>query len=146
MLKPSDLDAATLMTSEVVHLAADLPLSKACRSLLDRGLSGAPVLDGAELVGEVDLALLLEATREGRPDTTPVGALAHPPATCAPDVPLFEACRQMVRARAHRLLVVGGGRVVGILAAIDVVRALAALDPTRLRWNPLTQTVEPAGE
>ncbi|QDU65480.1 CBS domain-containing protein [Engelhardtia mirabilis] len=43
----------------------------------------------------------------------------------SPDATLREACRQMAEHRVHRLVVVDGGSLVGILSTFDVVRCVA---------------------
>jgi len=43
----------------------------------------------------------------------------------APDAPLREAARLMVEHRVHRVLVLDGGRLAGLLSAFDLVRLVA---------------------
>jgi CBS domain-containing protein len=43
----------------------------------------------------------------------------------APNATLRDAARQMVRREVHRLLVLDGGRMVGIVSTMDLLRALA---------------------
>ena len=44
--------------------------------------------------------------------------------TCGPDTPLSAACATMVKHHVHRLPVLKGRRLVGILSTMDVVRAV----------------------
>jgi CBS domain-containing protein len=47
-----------------------------------------------------------------------------------PDQPVAEAARRMIRERIHRLVVVDGNfRVVGMLSALDLLRALDGVQP-----------------
>lgn len=47
--------------------------------------------------------------------------------SCAPDTPLREACALMTSRHIHRLLVLDGDRIAGILSATDVVRHVAGV-------------------
>jgi CBS domain-containing protein len=48
-----------------------------------------------------------------------------PLCTVAPDAPVTDAARRMLRAGVHRLLVLAGGALVGIVTTSDIVRAVA---------------------
>jgi CBS domain-containing protein len=48
-----------------------------------------------------------------------------PLCTVAPDAPVADAARRMLRAGVHRLLVLAGGSLVGIVTTSDIVRAVA---------------------
>lgn len=52
---------------------------------------------------------------------------AMSPSLCrvAPTASLYAAAEQMVRAGVHRLVVMDGGRLVGMLSSMDIVRAVA---------------------
>ena len=58
-------------------------------------------------------------------------AVQQVPVTCEGSMALTLACERMVRARTHQLLVVDGGRLVGVLSSTDVVRAVACIDDLR---------------
>jgi CBS domain-containing protein len=63
-----------------------------------------------------------------RSQTTKVGEIMTPAAkvrTCRKDTSLTEACALMAENRIHRLPVIAGGRIVGILSTTDIVRAVA---------------------
>jgi CBS domain-containing protein len=142
-----------LMTSDVVTVREDMPLKEVAKLLLERRISGVPVVDdeGAVLgvVSEADF-LRKEAgdpgqrrrlglrwlvhDRHAEEDHHRVGAIrageamTRPAITIEADRPLSEAARQMTEARIKRLPVVENGRLVGILTRTDVVRAYARTD------------------
>lgn len=82
-----------------------------------------PVVDGDRLVGCVTTRQIKELPREEW-DTTTVGALAEgcsPDNSVAPDADAMEVLSRMSRNRSSRLLVVDGGRLVGIIALKDLL-------------------------
>jgi CBS domain-containing protein len=47
------------------------------------------------------------------------------PLTIDPDADVRDAARQMLYAEVHRLFVVSGNRLVGVISTTDIVRAVA---------------------
>jgi len=139
VIEITDLTVADVMTAAPRCLEESATLAQAARSLLEDGLQAAPVVvSGGEPRGVLSTSDLLAAfvhLLEGGAEVlgdirdAPLGdQLQREPATCASDTPLSAACKRMVRDRIHRLLVVDDGALVGVLSAIDVVRAVACLD------------------
>jgi CBS domain-containing protein len=58
---------------------------------------------------------------EGTTEVTVEDVMVGDPATAAPDTPLAAIARRMAKDRLHRVVVVEGDRVVGILTSIDVL-------------------------
>lgn len=130
-----------LMSREVATLDVTATLAEAYEDLLAQGIHGAPVLepDGA-LAGVVSGSDLLMALApvldpQAEDDVETLAALRRTPlrelmasrvATCGPDATVQEACALMARRDVRRLVVLEDGAVVGVLSAIDVVRAVAA--------------------
>ena len=146
---------SAVMSAPVLSVTADSPLQEAVKLMSDHHISGLPVLDQAGvLVGELteqDLmvresgfqpgpyVLLLDAViylrnplswnKEvhqvlGSTVGEVMNAKVH---TCAADLPLPAAARQLHEGSTQRLVVVdGAGKPVGVLTRGDVVRALAA--------------------
>lgn len=143
MIGIRDLKVRDVMTPAPHCLEETCSLDEAYELFTKRSLSGAPVLGASnELVGVItlrDLVQLAAGILAGddapsqdqlqRLSTSTVGDhLVRGPVTCPDDQPLVDACKMMVRERVHRLVVTEFGVPVGVLSAIDVVRALAALD------------------
>jgi Zn-dependent protease/CBS domain-containing protein len=86
-----------------------------------------PVVDGERLVGCVTTRQVKELPREEW-DRQTVGALCHqcsPENTVAPDSDAMEALARMSGSGSSRLMVVEGGRLVGIIALKDLLRFLS---------------------
>ncbi len=135
-----ELCAADLMTIDPLVIAVDAPIEDAARLILERGISGLPVVDATgALVGVVSQTDFMHL---GNPDVHGLihrGAsgirvgevMSRPPITVLLTTPLVDAARKMVDQRVHRLVVIGDEhRPVGVLAAMDFV-ALYAEDASR---------------
>lgn len=142
-----------LMTSDVVTVRADRPLKEVAQLLIERRISGVPVVDDdGQVVGIVSEADFLRKEagdpaqrrrpglrwlvhdRHAEEDHHRVGAIrageamTQPAITIEADRPLSEAARRMTEARIKRLPVVENGQLVGIITRTDVVRAYARTD------------------
>jgi len=145
--------AADLMTPNPLSLREDATLREAVAFLVDRNISGAPVIDDAgRPVGVLTQSDILVHDREevehipapeveyGSPlprswwddfqiervDTTMVRDLMTPAVFCANiDTPARGVIEQMCELNVHRLFVVDGqGVLVGVITAMDIVRQL----------------------
>jgi CBS domain-containing protein len=124
-----------LMASEPIVVHADAGLAEAA-ALMDRhGISGLPVIDGAGLlvgvVSESDLlrARATESLWANRDHLRIRNLMTSPALTITRDEPLTQAARRMERHHVSRLVVVADdepSRPIGILAAADLIRAMAA--------------------
>ncbi|RMF82075.1 MAG: CBS domain-containing protein, partial [Nitrospirae bacterium] len=142
--------ARDIMQTEVVTCTPETPLAELARQMLDRGVSGVPVVDtGGRVVGVVTENDIIESHQELRFPTvvalfdailyvesprhfeervrkaaaTTAGELMHaPPITVGPEATLEEIATVMTRHGVHHLPVVEGGRLVGIVGKADVVR------------------------
>lgn len=144
------MNAAELMTAPAVVIAADAQIDEAVRLMLDRRLSGLPVVDEAgALVGMLTegdllrraelgtqkkrarwLELLLGPGREALDYVHAHGRRVSEVMTDAPvaiheRTPLPEIVELMEQRRIKRLPVLRGGRIVGIVSRADVIRRLA---------------------
>ena len=141
-----------VMTTDVASVAPAMRLKDLARLLLERRISGAPVVDeDGRVVGVVSETDLL-AKEVGRPlsrrtpldwifgevpstseqrrrdATTVEQAMSTPATTIGADRPLREAATIMVDRAVNRLPVVDQGRLVGIITRADLVRAYLRRD------------------
>jgi len=140
-----------VMTTQVFAVATDTSLETAARLLTQHHIGGAPVIDEAgHPLGVVSQSDLVDPDRGhtgkvGRPryfciNDERVASVTAEHSTLAgivadvmspfvvgvgPETPLDEAARMMLADNVHRLLVVRGGRLVGVLSTMDVLKAMA---------------------
>lgn len=110
------------MNPELVYLREGDRARLALQPILDFGISAVPVIDDDHRpVGTVALRELVDPKRHPDYVTTPA-------VTIAVDASIADAARALADHDAHQLVVVDvEGRAVGMLSALDVVRALAGL-------------------
>ena len=121
-----------VMSPDPLLLRADMRLERALELLVERGYSGAPVVDEhGRLVGVLNPSavaathLLLDA-HSGPPHTALVGHATGPAVTITQNSPLQTAAARMWASRTDRLVVVRHPlRVVGVLTGHDLLRAVA---------------------
>jgi len=129
---------AEVMTSEVVTVHPETPLSEAGRIMAARNLKRLPVVDGAgRLVGVVSRVDLLRSVAEGYPyPETQEPSVRRPPQTIGDlmttgvpmvhgDTPLGEVVDLLVATPLNRAVVVDEqGHVIGLISDAEVVRHL----------------------
>ncbi|MBK6915858.1 MAG: CBS domain-containing protein [Deltaproteobacteria bacterium] len=142
-----------VMTREVFAVAPDTSLETAARLLTERRVSGAPVIDAQHrVVGVISLSDLADPDRTPSEDpgypvfyrvtdgwTDELGDHAWSRPGCVRDlmtaavisVPadatVVEAANRMLQLGVHRLLVVHGERLSGVVSTVDLLRAFARL-------------------
>jgi CBS domain-containing protein len=142
-----------VMTGSVVSVPPDMPIKEVAQLLVERRISGLPVVDadgsvigvvteGDLLAKEHDLgslqrrplARIFGESRDARSLRAKAGArtagqaMTAPPITIGADASIHDAASVMIDRKVNRLPVVDGGRLVGIVARADVVRTLARPD------------------
>ncbi len=151
------MNAADIMAHPVVCVTPETRVAEAARLMLEHRVSGLPVLDRSDgLVGIISEGDLLHRAETGTTRRRPrwleffsaPGQLAKDYAeahaskvadvmtgtvvTIGPETPLHEIVQIMERRQVKRLPVVAAGRVVGIVARADLVRAfINSLPPQR---------------
>jgi CBS domain-containing protein len=146
------MNARDVMTRDVVSVASDTPMRKIAALLVEKRISGVPVVDGSGapigMVSEGDLIGRSEAEREARQDwwltTLAEGeavnpeflvSLSYPTARDMMSAPVIsidektslgEIAGLLTTHRIKRVPVVHDGRIVGIVSRADLVRALVA--------------------
>jgi CBS domain-containing protein len=143
------VNAADVMTRNVLAVRADAPLVQAVRLMIDNQVSGLPVLDEARrpvgILTEGDLLQRVELGTEGDPPGlfrsifTPgrladdyvrthgrrVSELMTPEiVTISEETPVAEIVRLMRNRRVKRLPVTRDGMIVGIVSRADLLRKL----------------------
>lgn len=137
------------MTARVVTVHPELPIAEAAQLMLDNNVSGLPVTDAAgSVVGIVTEHDLLRRHADGSRSQPPhwlqfmvkrlemadetarfheakvAEVMTRNPMMVTEDTPIEEACRLIGKYGFKRLPVVRDGRLVGIVARADLVRAL----------------------
>ena len=146
------MNARDVMTRDVVSVASDTPMRKIAALLVEKRISGVPVIDGSGapigMVSEGDLIGRSEAEREARQDwwlttlaegeaVNPefLASLSYPTARDMMSAPVIsidektslgEIAGILTEHRIKRVPVVCDGRIVGIVSRADLVRALVA--------------------
>lgn len=137
-----------VMTQDVTTVAPDTDLRDLAALLVEKRISGVPVVEGGRVVGVVserdilfkerpsdglsrgvlawlmdegDLTLKIDAR-------TACEAMTSPPLTIAPSRGVADAAATMLDENVSRLPVVDHGRLVGIVTRHDLVRAFARSD------------------
>jgi CBS domain-containing protein len=139
-----------LMTKDVITVTPETPLKQVALLLVEKGISGLPVVDGDDLVGVVSEADLLvkesgpaprppralewllypeRAADEAKLEARTAGeAMSTPAITIEPYASVATAAAEMSEAGVNRLPVQKNGKLVGILTRADVVRAFTRSD------------------
>lgn len=130
--------ARDYMTKAVATLDPDTNLLDAVQLLLERRISGAPVVDShGNLVGiltEKDcLRAALNATYHGDLGGLVSDHMQRDVATVADDTPIFEVARLFINGHFRRYPVTHGHRLVGTISRRDVLRALQQLAQSESR-------------
>ena len=136
-----------IMTTELATLTPDTTLHDAVAVLADKHVGGAPVLRGNKVVGlfsASDLLTYLTDLEGGPPsnslrrrrtslnEVTVSELMTRDLKSLAPDCSVEQAADFMRRGQIHRVLVMDGDRLLGIVTTTDVARAVA---DHRLRTN-----------
>jgi CBS domain-containing protein len=128
--------ARDVMTTELITVTPATPLSEFARICAEDKISGCPVVraDGAlcGIVSKTDLLnrLLDEHPRLGTTREFPVwdedvrqvgDIMTETVLTVSPATPLAEIAERMARDRVHRVVVMEGDRMVGLVTSIDLL-------------------------
>ncbi len=130
------MKVAELMFTDLKTTTSEFTVADAVLTLADAHVHGLPVLkrDTNQLIGVLSTSDVLQAAAECASsdersilfDDTRVESLMTPnPATTSPDEDVREAAQQMLYLDIHRLFVVDGDELVGVISQSDIVRAVA---------------------
>jgi CBS domain-containing protein len=128
------MKARDVMTSAVVSVGPDTPMSEIAKLLRDHEISAVPVVDATG----VPSGMISEGDLTGRGETTsnapnPIRQaseiMAVPVITVGEETEVTEIAQLLIAHRIKRVPVLRDGRIVGIVSRADLVRALAAEEP-----------------
>jgi CBS domain-containing protein len=146
------LTVRDVMTTEVVSVNDATPLKDVATVLIDKGISGVPVVDDSgHVVGVVSEGDFLfkesgpgvarehrlarffggskSALARAKLEATTAGeAMTSPAITIRASQPVAEAARQMTAQHVNRLVVLEGDDLIGIVTRADLVRAFVRTD------------------
>jgi CBS domain-containing protein len=124
---------AELMQAEVQSVAPDAPVNDAALTMADAHVSGLPVVDRAgRLIGVISTTDIIAAEEEAPESRVALfesssvrDLMTSRPITIGSDATIKEAAQQLLYSDVHRLFVVDGERLVGVISTTDIVRAVA---------------------
>jgi CBS domain-containing protein len=133
------------MSDVVLTVTPGQSLRDAAKAMANRGVGAAVVMDpdapGPGIVTERDMLMSIAQGQD--PDTEKVADHLSPELTFAsPDWSLERAAEAMVRGGFRHLVVVDGGRMVGVLSMRDIVRCWVSDGAT----SELPSDLETAGD
>jgi CBS domain-containing protein len=132
-----------IMTRDVISATPDMTIRDAMELLSERHVSGAPVVDGGKVVGifsATDLLTLLAELNDTTPsltfrrrrgrsapleDVTVDEVMTRKVHSLPPDRSVDEAAALMGAKQIHRVLVMQGDVMLGIVTTSDVAKAVA---------------------
>jgi chloride channel protein, CIC family len=122
-----------LMRTDVRTIPAHATIAEAVQSMADAHVSGLPVVNHAGgVIGVISTTDILQAQAEHDDrrartrlfeDTTVRELMTTTPLTVTPDDDVRGAARRMLERGVHRLFVVDGERLVGVLSQTDITHA-----------------------
>jgi CBS domain-containing protein len=149
-----DEPVVTYMTRDLEIAHVDTPVNQIARTMHMRDVSGVPILDGkGKLVGVVTRTDLIRLglLQAGRRPTSSAMTLSqqragevmtHAPVEVRSAIALRHAARLMIDNEIHRVFVIEGGQLAGVLSAVDLAAAVrdAKLDApvSSIMTSPIT--------
>lgn len=127
--KARDRSAREIMNRRVEGLAPETPITAAVQTLMRRGYSGAPVLDGeGSLVGLLSeqecIRALAQSAYEGWPGGTVADHMRTDVIAVEPHEDVFSVATRFTKDGHRRVFVVEEGRLLGMIARRELMRAL----------------------
>lgn len=161
------MKARDVMTTQVATVRAETPVQEAAALMLEKEISGLPVVDARGLlcgmVSEGDLMRRVEAgtDQHRRPwwlrmlsnedddareyvrshGATVGDVMSHPVHAVGPDMELGEVAFLLEKKRIKRVPVADNGKVLGLVSRADLLRALAAAPPIHPEVNVDDRTI-----
>ena len=129
------MKARTLMTPDPVAVTPGDPLLRAATAMRDLYVGMVPVVDGRDTMRPVgvitDRDIVMRHVAAGHAHACTCGhVMSRPPLVAvAPSDTVAEVIRKIVTHRVRRVLVVDGGRLVGVISAADLLTREGHLVP-----------------
>ncbi|TXB61493.1 CBS domain-containing protein [Phaeodactylibacter luteus] len=125
------------MATSLITFRKDTDIREAIDVLLDKKISGAPVLDqDGQLIGMLSEADCLRILVEGPYNQEPASSklsvkdyMSTQIKTIAASKSVLDAAYEFVRSGYKRLPVVDAGRLVGQISRVDILRAIQKMEP-----------------
>jgi CBS domain-containing protein len=116
------------MSRAPVHVASDVSVAQVAGLMRSEGIRHVLVMDGELLVGVVSDRDVRGLRVQGEPTIAPSSPVARvmseSPVTVGLDTPLTEAVRAMLEHKIGAVVVLDGGRPVGIVTRSDALEAM----------------------
>ncbi|NIM49795.1 MAG: CBS domain-containing protein [Gemmatimonadales bacterium] len=129
------MKVADLMITDLAVVNEDITMAEAMVQLADARVHGVPVVNRrGRIVGVLSSSDILQTAAEGasagegyaRFGQTLVRDIMTPrPQTISPNADVKNAAQRMLEENVHRLFVVKGSELVGVISHSDIVRAVA---------------------
>ncbi|BBO74570.1 hypothetical protein DSCW_19870 [Desulfosarcina widdelii] len=126
-----------LMTVPVFTLMPETPMETALQALRNRGIHGAPVVDGDRLLGIISMRDRRRLKKPGQYRHAVKTFMSQPVHTISPDKSPAAAAHRMVKHDIGRLPVVAEGKLVGILTRSDAMGHFYGLCPLDGHLGPV---------
>ena len=122
------------MSKNVVTLDPEMEILQAVHQLIERDISGAPVLDKHGcLVGVLTERDCMQVAMQGDYHGMPAGLvkdfMSSNPQWVGPEQSILTLADLFINGRFHRYPVVDNGRLVGVISRRDVIRAMGKHHP-----------------
>ena len=125
-----------IMTVSVFTLTPETTMASAFRTLRNRGIHGAPIMEKEQLLGMISVRDMMRLKR-GNPHHLPVKAfMSRPVQPISPWKNTAEAAQLMVKHDMGRLPVVEDGQLVGIITRSDAMGHFYGLCPLEGYLDP----------
>ncbi|HJK78236.1 MAG TPA: CBS domain-containing protein [Methanocorpusculum sp.] len=116
------------MTAPLIALEADMTVAYVMKTLLQRRIHGAPVIEGCQLLGIVTLTDIVSAIDRGVAMDSPIAEIMVRNVVTIPgDMRLYEVIRRFKEQDIGRVIVTEEGKPVGILTHSDIIRVFPTL-------------------
>jgi len=124
------------MTKNPLTLAPDMEIRKATHLLIERDVSGAPVLDKhGRLVGVLTerdcMRVAMQAAYHGEPGGLVKDFMSENPQWIGPEQSVLTVADLFINGRFHRYPVVDNGCLVGVISRRDVMQAVGKYYPEK---------------